>query len=279
MKIGVSLPVREMAADLIAIRDFAQSAEELGFTHLRVPEQILRPRNKHLHEPMMLLAYIAGITEKIELCPSVVILPARQTVLFAKQAAELDLLSRGRVRLGIGVGSSKEEYGFLRMDFHNRGRRCDEQMRLLKELWTNEIVTFEGEYESVSGVGLNPMPVQRPLPLWVGGASLPSAAVVRRIGRASDGWFNLAQPGDFPRVRDAVYAEAESAGRSTDELGTETGVALVGPREAEWKDRVTHWYRAGMTHLCLRTLGGGLGTTEHIEKLEQAVAELPDEVR
>lgn len=279
MKIGVSLPVREMKDDLTAIRDFAQTAEGLGLTHLRVPEQILRPGNRHLHEPMLAMAWVAALTARIELCPSVIILPSRQTVLFAKQAAELDLLCGGRLRLGIGVGSSADEYRFQGMDFRSRGRRCSEQMTLLKELWSKGSVDFRGEFDNVSGAGLAPLPVQRPIPMWIGGASVPSKAVIRRIGRLSDGWFNLADPADFPKVRDAVLAEAEAAGRPASALGVEAGVAVVGPREAEWKQRVVNWHRDGMTHLCLRTLGGGLAPAEHIDKLKQAVAELPDEAR
>ena len=135
MKIGVSLPVREMENDLGAIKTFAQAAEELGFTHLRVPDQVLRPGSGHLHEPMTLLAFIAAVTEQIELVPSVIVLPSRQTVLFAKQAAELDILSGGRLRLGIGVGNNKAEYLSMGQDFSMRGRRCDEQLTLLKLLW------------------------------------------------------------------------------------------------------------------------------------------------
>ena len=145
MKFGVSLPVRELANNLSAIRDFAQMAEGLELTHLRVPELIIRPGGGHLHESMMILAYVAAITKKIELVPSVVILPARQTALFAKQAAELDVLSNGRVRLGIGVGSSEEEFNALGVAFDTRGRRCDEQMQLLKRLWSEDTVNFDGE--------------------------------------------------------------------------------------------------------------------------------------
>ena len=279
MKIGVSLPVREMANDLIAIRDFAQTAEGLGLTHLRVPDQIMRPGSGHLHEPMMLLSYLAAITSEIELVPSVIILPARQTVHFAKQAAELDTLSGGRLRLGIGVGGSKEEYGFLDKQFTNRGRRCDEQMNLLKQLWTQEVVEFQGEFESVSGAGLNPLPIQQPIPLWIGAQSIPSKPVTRRIGQLSDGWFVLSSPEEFPAVRDGIFEQAEAIGRNTSELGTEAGVAVVGPREAEWKDRVSGWYKTRLTHICLRTLGGGLTVEQHIPKLQQAVSELPDSIR
>ena len=150
MKIGISLPVREMRNDLTAIKDFAQAAEDLGLTHLRVPDQIFRKNSGHLHEPMMLLSYIAAVTSKIELVPSVIVLPARQTVLFAKQAAQLDVLSEGRVRLGIGVGGSAEEYRSQGEDFHHRGRRCSEQMALLQRLWRGESIDAPGRYDDIA---------------------------------------------------------------------------------------------------------------------------------
>lgn len=278
MKIGVSLPVREMAGDLTAIRDFAQTAEGLGLTHLRVPDQIMRPGSGELHEPMMMLAYIAAVTSKIELVPSVIILPVRQTVHFAKQAAELDGLTGGRVRIGIGVGGSEDEYRYLGEYFKTRGRRCTEQMHVMKQLWTQEEVTFKGEFHDISGAGLNPLPVQKPIPMWIGARPIPSAPVVKRIATHSDGWFVLCAPEEISEVRDSIYTEADKIGRSPDEFGQEAGVAVVGPREAEWKDRVSNWKHMGLTHLCLRTLGGGLSVNEHIPKLEQTINELPDDV-
>jgi probable F420-dependent oxidoreductase len=279
MKIGVSLPVREMANDLVAIRDFAQAAEGLGLNHLRVPDQIMRPGNKHLHEPMMLLSYIAALTEEIELCPSVIVLPARQTVHFARQVAELDVLSGGRVRIGIGVGGSADEYESLGMDFNRRGKRCDEQMALLKQLWTQEEVNFQGEFDTVKGMGINPLPIQRPIPMWVGPGGSPSTSVARRIGQQADGWFVLCSPEEFPSVQEGIFEHAHEAGRSPDERGVEAGVAVVGPSEAGWKDRVSNWHQIGLSHLCLRTLGGDLSIAEHIPALERVAHELPDSVR
>ena len=177
VKIGVSLPVRELADDLAAIRDFAGLAEELGFTHLRIPEQIARKDSGHLHEPLTLLSYLAACTSAIGLVPSVLILPARQTVLVAKQAAEIDRLSGGRLRLGVGVGRSRAEFQALGQDFATRGRRCSEQMGLLKQLWTQDEVVFEGEFDQVDHVGIDPLPIQRPIPMWIGGASAPSEPV------------------------------------------------------------------------------------------------------
>ena len=275
MRIGISLPVRELGDDIEAIVAFAQAAEELGLTHLRVPEQVYRAGSGPLHEPMTMMTYIAAATSKIELVPSVIILPARPTVLVAKQAATLDVLSGGRLRLGIGVGKNPEEYEALGADFHTRGDRCEEQIDLLRRLWTEETVDFKGKYDTLAGAGINPLPVQRPIPMWIGAAGLPTARIRQRIGRQADGWFNLCSPEEFPDLRDDIYRAAEAAGRNPQSLGVEAGVAVVGPREAEWKSRVAGWREIGLTHLCLRTLGGGIAKEQHIEKMREAVAELP----
>ena len=271
MKIGISLPVREYRDDLGAIKDFAQTAEGLGRTHLRVPDQVIRRGNGHLHDPLTLLAYVAAITEKIELVPSVIVLPLRQTAMVARQSAEVDRLSGGRLRLGVGVGKNAEEYEAMGADFHTRGARCSEQMELLKRLWCEETVTFHGAFDQVDGLGINPLPVQKPIPMWVGASGVPAPVIVERIGRLADGWFVLCGSEDYPGVRDAIAAAARAAGRDADRIGAEAGVAVVGPRESEWQDRVRNWKAAGLTHLCLRTLGGGLEPSQHIPKMEEAV--------
>jgi probable F420-dependent oxidoreductase len=195
-------------------------------------------------------------------------------VLVAKQAATLDSLSGGRLRLGIGVGRYPEEYEALGADFHNRGARCEEQMELLRLLWTQETVEFDGKWGKVSGAGLNPLPVQRPIPMWIGAAGVPVQRIRRRIGRQADGWFNLASPEEFGEVRDDIFREAEAAERDPKSIGIEAGVAVVGPREPEWKSRVAGWRDMGLTHICLRTLGGGLEAHEHIPRMQQAAAEM-----
>jgi len=275
MKIGVSLPVRELKNDLGAIRAFAQLAEELELTHLRVPDQVIRRDSGPLHEPLMLLAYIAAVTRKIELCPSVVIAPARQTVLLAKQIAELDVLSKGRTRLGIGVGDNEEEYAALGSDFHTRGARCDEQLALLKRLWSEQTVDFGGRFDSVRGLGIDPLPVQKQIPIWIGTAVIPGDRVVERIGRHADGWFVICTPEDYSGVMQRIGAAAQAAGREPAEIGSEAGVAVVGPRQAEWRDRVAGWRKIGLSHLCLRTLGGGLSPQQHLDTLREAVREIP----
>lgn len=275
MRIGISLPVRELQDDLGALRAFAEAAEDLDFTHLRVPDQVIRPGTGPLDEPMTVLSYIAAVTSKIELVPSVIVLPARPTVLIAKQAASLDRLSGGRLRLGIGVGKHPEEYQALGADFHTRGARCEEQIDLLRRLWTEETVDFDGRWDQVSGVGLDPLPVQRPIPIWIGASGLPLPRVRRRIGRQADGWFILCSPEEFPGLRDDIYRAAESAGRNVADIGMEAGVAVVGPREHEWQSRVEGWSKIGLTHICLRTLGGGLAAADHIVRMRQISSEIP----
>jgi probable F420-dependent oxidoreductase len=278
MKIGASLPIREMGNDLGAIRAFAERAEELGLTHLRIPEQILRPGSGLVHEPLTLLAYLAGLTKHIELVTSILVLPSRQTALLAKQAAECDVLSGGRLRLGIGVGGSEAEYQAMGIAFNSRGRRCSEQLELLKLLWTQSSVDFHGEFDTISGLGLDPLPVQQPIPIWIGARSMPSDAVIQRIGRHAAGWFVLCTPTQYPQLAARIATAARNADREPCDIGTEAGVAVVGPRQLEWKARVKGWREAGLSHLCLRTLGGELTPAEHISTLSRSVAEL-DETR
>ena len=271
MRIGISLPVRELGNDMGAIRAFAQAADELGYTHLRVPDLVLRPGSGALHEPMMLLAWVAAITERIELVPSVIVTPSRQTALLAKQAAELDVLTGGRLRIGIGVGGNAEEYAAMNQDFRTRGARIEEQIDLLQALWTQETVSFEGRWDSVKDMGLAPLPVQRPIPLWIGARGVPAPRIRTRIGRQADGWFVLCSPDEFPAIKADIDGAARAAGRDPASIGMEAGVAVVGPREAEWRSRVKGWRDTGLTHLCLRTLGGGLDAEQHLDRMREVV--------
>lgn len=275
MRIGISLPVRELKDDLGAIAAFAQMADDLGYAHLRVPDQVFRPRSGHLHEPLMVLAYVAAVTARIELVPSVIIAPSRQTVLLAKQLATLDRLSKGRLRLGVGVGGSAAEYQALGEDFHTRGARCEEQLRLLRRLWTEPVVDFEGRWHRVRGAGLVPLPT-RAIPIWIGAAGLPAPRIRRRIGKQADGWFALCSPDDFDGLKADIDDAARAADRDPAAIGVEAGVAVVGPRQSEWQARVAGWRAKGLTHLCLRTLGGGLDADAHIETARRVFAELPD---
>ena len=276
MKVGISLPVRELKDDLGAIRAFSQMAEDVGYKHLRVPDQVLRPRSGHLHEPLMVLSYVAAVTRRIELVPSVIVAPARQTVLLAKQLATLERLSEGRLRLGIGVGGSTAEYQALGADFHTRGARCEEQIDLLRRLWADSEVDFEGRWHTVQGAGIDPLPANA-IPIWIGAAGVPVPRIRKRIGERADGWFVLCDPDQFDDLKADIDGAAKAAGRDPAAIGTEAGVAVVGPREAEWKARVTGWRAKGLSHLCLRTLGGGLDADGHLNTARRAFAELPYE--
>lgn len=273
MQIGISLPVREMQNDLAAIRDFAQTAEELGFTHLRIPDQVARPGAGHLHEPLTLLAWIAGFTDSIELVPSVIILPARETVLVAKQAAEIDLLSNGRLRMGVGVGRSPEEYESLGQDFTTRGRRCDEQIELLKLLWKHETVEFAGRFDQVNGLGINPLP-EHEIPVWIGHGPVDddgalAKPVLRRIAR-SDGWFAVLPREHFPAAQAEINRLAAADGRDPSTIGIEGAIGVVGREPDEWLADLDAWEALGATHLCLRTLGGDLDSAGHLAALRAA---------
>jgi probable F420-dependent oxidoreductase len=273
MQVGISLPVREMQDDLAAIREFAQTAEELGFTHLRIPDQVARPGAGHLHEPLTLLSWLAGFTEKIELVPSVIILPARETVLVAKQAAEIDILSNGRLRMGVGVGRSPEEYESLGQDFTTRGRRCDEQIELLKLLWKHETVEFAGRFHHVNGLGINPLP-EHEIPIWIGhgpvneDGELPRP-VLRRIAR-SDGWFAVLSRDHFPAAHAEISRLAAADGRDPSAIGIEGAIGCVGREPDDWIGELRAWEDLGATHLCLRTLGAGLDSAGHLAELRSA---------
>jgi len=274
MRIGISLPVRELREDLGAIREFAQTADALGFRHLRVPDQVIRGDSGPLHEPLTLLAYLAGLTKQIELVPSVIVMPSRQTALVAKQAAEIDVLSGGRLRFGVGVGGGADEYAALAQDFHTRGRRCDEQLDLLRRLWTEETVHFKGEFDQVEGLGLDPLPVQRPIPIWIGpGAGLGKGMaepILRRIGRHADGWFSIVPIPQVGAFQDRIREYAREAGRDADAIGFEGGCGMAGKDSVEWLGRLRDWQGAGASHLCLRTLDGGLDAAAQIALMRAA---------
>src|SRR5215472_4455384 len=204
MQIGVVFPQLEIGADPSAIRAYAQAVEEMGFSHIMVFDHVLgaditnRPgwhgaytSKDMFHEPFVLFGYLAAATQRVGLVTSVIILPQRQTALVAKQAAEVDVLSSGRLRLGIGVGWNPVEYQALGEDFATRGARSEEQIAVLRALWTQPTVTFKGRWHQIEDAGIKPLPVQRPIPIWIGGGA---EATLRRAGRIGDGWFPQMAP-------------------------------------------------------------------------------------
>jgi probable F420-dependent oxidoreductase len=221
------------------------------------------------------MSYLAGITKKLQLVTAILILPQRQTALVAKQAAEVDVLSGGRLRLGIGVGWNPVEYEALGENFHNRGRRCEEQIAVLRALWTQEVVQFKGEWHQISHAGLNPLPVQRPIPIWIGAGRsaqpIPPEAALRRIGRLADGWFPMFSPSDAGQeALTRMRSYAREAGRDPAAIGIEGRVSLASQEPQDWLAQMQAWETLGATHLSVRTdRGAQRSPQEHINALRR----------
>jgi len=289
MQIGVVFPQTEFGNDPAALRDYAQTVEGLGFTHVLAYDHVLganpaRPggwrgpyTHEHpFHEPFVLFSFMAAVTQRLGFVTGVLILPQRQTALVAKQAAALDVVSGGRLRLGIGTGWNPVEYTALGEDFHTRGRRSEAQIALLRRLWTEPLVNVDDGWHTIPDAGLNPLPVQRPIPIWLGGYA---DAVLERVARLGDGWL----PGSRTAAEALPSLEQldgylAAAGRSRAEIGLEPRLHLQDGRDpALWAQRVEEWRQAGATHLSFNTMGCGLRTpAEHLAALEQiAQAILP----
>lgn len=287
MKLGVVFPQTEIGADPGAAREYAQAAEALGYDHLVAYDHVLganaasRPgwRNirggatayEHTHmfyEPFVLFGHLAGVTQRLEFVTGIIILPQRQTVLVAKQAATLDFLSGGRLRLGVGIGWNHVEYEALGMNFHNRGRRSEEQIKVLRALWTQELVTYQGRWHKITDVGLNPLPVQRPIPIWLGGRE---DRVLQRIARLGDGWLPTFRPDDAGRALvEKMRAYASEAGRNPSSIGIESRISIANGSPEEWLEDVVAWKELGATHTCVNTMGAGLSSPDaHIEAIRR----------
>ena len=264
MKLGVTYPQNIIGGDPTIVRDFAQTAEGLGYSHLVAYDHVVGvnpaayPDWKGpytsvdlFHDPFTLFSYIAGITEKIELSPQIVILPQRQAVLVAKQAASLDVLSGGRLRLGVGIGWNKVEYIAMGEYFHDRGKRSEEQIAVMRALWAEPHVVFEGEHHMIPDAGINPLPTE-PLEVWIGGGA---NATYDRIGRMGDGWLNIyVSPDKIQPALDKIQASAEQAGRDASKIGLDcwTGMGTGGPDD--WRADIETWRNLGATHITINTV-------------------------
>jgi len=285
MRIGVVFPQTEIGADRGAVRAYVQRVEELGFDHLLAYDHVLgadpavhRPwRGPYdidttFHEPFVLFGYIAALTS-LELVTGIIILPQRQTALVAKQAAEVDLLTGGRFRLGVGLGWNAVEYEALGADFSNRGRRVGEQIDLMRSLWTQRSVTHDETYEHVTGAGLAPRPIQQPIPVWFGATSEPA---YRRAGHLGDGWFPQTAPGPaLDAARAIVDDAARAAGRDPTDLGMEGRVNWTARGVDALVDHVGRWRTANATHVSINTMGAGLDSVDrHLDVLTIAAEHL-----
>ena len=281
MRYGVVFPQTEIGKDPAAIRDFAQAAEELGYHHLLAYDHVVganpasrpgwRPPYTYkdtFHEPFVLFGYLAGLTKRIELVTGVIILPQRQTVLVAKQAAALDVLSGGRLRLGIGIGWNPVEYEALGENFKNRGRRSEEQVEVMRKLWTQELVTFEGEWYKITDAGLNPLPIQRPIPIWFGGGH---DQTLRRVARLGDGWFPLLGPDDKCRAMiEKIRAYTREAGRDPRSVGIEGRIMIGQGSPEQWTKEIQAWKELGATHVTANTMKAGFSSPSgHVEALRR----------
>ena len=288
MKIGVVFPQTEISADPAAVRDYVQAAEGLGYSHLLAYDHVLgADTTQHanwqgsytlesmFHEPFVLFGYLAGITTTLEMVTAVLILSQRQTALVAKQAAEVDLLTGGRLRLGVGVGWNHVEYEALGQEFGNRGRRYAEQIPLLREFWTNDMVDFAGEHHRVDHAGVCPQPVQRPIPIWMGAGAranpVPSDRVLRRVARLADGWFPQMQPGDDAKATvERLQQFLAEAGRGDAAIGMEPRVNLADGDPEFWQFQARAWQELGATHISLNTMRAGLTSPQdHIDAIQQ----------
>jgi probable F420-dependent oxidoreductase len=285
VNIGVVFPQTEIGPDRGAVRAYAERVEELGFTHILAYDHVLgadpavhKPWtgpydvDTTFHEPLVMFGYLAAVVS-LELVTGIIILPQRQTALVAKQAAEVDLLTNGNFRLGIGLGWNAVEYEALGKNFADRGRRMTEQLTLLRRLWTERSVTFAGEYETVNGAGLAPMPVQRPIPVWFGAQSRPAYV---RVGRLADGWFPQVPPGARLEEAKAIVDQAAAdAGRDPAGIGMEGRVSWTEDGADKLVDHVGRWSAAGASHLSVNTMGAKLGGVDgHLAALAQAAEAL-----
>ena len=280
MQIGVVFPQTEMGPDGGAVRTYGQRVEELGFRHVLAYDHVLgadravhqgwdRPYDSTttFHEPLVMFGFLAALTS-LELVTGIIILPQRQTALVAKQAAEVDLLSGGRFRLGVGLGWNYVEYEALGQDFATRGRRIEEQVALMRRLWTEPSLSHSGAFDRITGAGIAPLPVQRPIPVWFGAQSAPA---YRRAGRLADGWFPQVQPGpELDQARAVVSQAATEAGRDPATLGMEGRITWRGDA-GELAGQAARWQDAGASHVSINTMGAGLVTLDdHLAALAEA---------
>ena len=273
MKIGVVFPQTEIGNDPVAIRDFAQGVEEAGFDHLLAYDHVLgadpdrpggwsgRPYDKDsaFHEPFVLFGHLAAITLTLELVTGVIILPQRQAALVAKQAAAVDVLSGGRLRLGIGSGWNEVEYEALGCDFGNRGKRQEEQVELMRQLWASDAISFDGQWHKVTRAGIKPRPT-RPIPVWFGGNAEP---LLQRAARLGDGWFPLVPPDERGKAAvETIRAGLAEAGRDPAEFGIEPQARIAGGNPDGWRRHYEGWRELGATHVSVVTMGAGLGSPD-----------------
>jgi len=282
VRIGVVFPQTEIGADPGGVHAFVQAVEELGYDHLLAYDHVLGADISHrqdwpgpytaehqFHEIFVLFGHLAAVVPSLELVAGVLVLPQRQTALVAKQAAEIDILTGGNFRLGVGLGWNFVEFEALGEDFSNRGRRSEEQIEVLRRLWTEPVVDFEGRWHRIPSAGINPLPVQRPIPIWIGGSA---EAAIRRTARIADGFFpQRPLEGGWPATIERLRGWAEEAGRDPGSIGIEQRIQVAEGTPDDWRAAAEEWRELGATHLSVATMRGGLDADGHIRVIAEAI--------
>ena len=280
MKYGVVFPQTEYGNDPQAIKDYAQTAEGLGYDYLLVYDHVLGAHPDRLpgltgpytdahpfHEPMVLFGFLAAVTTKLELVTGILILPQRQTALVAKQTAAVDVLSAGRLRLGIGIGWNYVEYDALGKNFRTRGRQVEEQIEVLRKLWTQPLVTHQTDDHNIDNAGILPLPVQRPIPIWFGGVAEP---VLKRAARLGDGWMPAGRlPDDEMHGHlERLQGYLSDNGRDPQSFGIDPWISILDLSQDVWRQRVEAWRALGASHVAVDTMRAGFKTPrEHMDAI------------
>ena len=284
MRLGVVFPQTEIGSDVGGVRAYAEAVAETGFDHVMAYDHVLGAdpaghpgfsgpytSASLFHEPLVLYGFLAAVAPGLELATGILILPQRQTALVAKQAAEVDLLTGGRFRLGVGLGWNDVEYEALGMGFADRGRRIEEQIDVLRRLWQERILTYEGRYHTITAAGINPLPVQRPIPIWMGGFS---ERALQRIARLADGFFPGSAPpaGGWAETIEGMRGVRQQAARDPSDLGIEPRIQAGLGSLDDWRRAAEQWKSLGATHLAVNTMGGGLnGPDAHIGRIAEVM--------
>ena len=280
MKIGVVFPQTEFGNDPEAIRDYTQTAEDLGYNHILAYDHVLGANTDRVkpltgpytykdpfHEVFVLFSFMAAVTSRVEFTTGILILPQRETALAAKQAASLDVISGGRLRLGIGIGWNWVEYEAMNQEFRTRGRRVEEQVDLLRLLWTQPLASFKGQWDEIEDAGINPLPIQQPVPIWFGGHADP---VLKRVARLGDGWLpNYRRAEEARPSVEKISIYLGEIGRDPDSVGLEPRLWHGDGNPADWQSTMKEWSALGATHLTFNTMRCGFKTpSQHIDAIE-----------
>ena len=281
MRYGAVLPQLDIGDDPEVLKHYAQAVEDLGYEYILAYDHVLGADTSYhknwtgpytvetnFHEPLVMFGFLAGVTKRVELVTGILILPQRQTALVAKQTAEVDVLSGGRLRLGIGIGWNEVEYEALNEDFHNRGKRSEEQVEVLRELWTKPVVTYSGRWHTITAAGIKPMPKQRPIPIYFGGGRVDP--VLRRIARLGDGWLPQARPNDEGKAMIEKFRTfVAEAGRDQSEVGIDARVSVADGMSTA-VEQAAAWGDMKLDYVGVNTMRAGFETIDqHIEALRE----------